>query len=44
MVEGVEWSEQQKAWGTFEADAQNLGKLGDYNAQAVRLFILAGWG
>ena len=43
VVEGVEWSEQQKARGTFEADTQNLGKLGDYNALAVRLFNVAGW-
>ncbi len=43
VVGSVEWSDQQKAWGMFKADILNLGKLGEYNAQAVRLFNLVGW-
>lgn len=39
----VEWSDTLKAWGTFKADNLNLSKLGEYNAQAVKLMDRAGW-
>lgn len=31
------------AWGQFKADSLNLSKLGEYNAEAVRLMDRAGW-
>lgn len=32
-----------KNWGGFKADDLNLGKLGEYNAEAVRIMDRAGW-
>lgn len=32
-----------KSWGTFKADKVNLSLLGAKNAEAVKLFDLAGW-
>lgn len=40
---GVAWSDQLKAWGQFKADDLNLSKLGENNAQAIRIFDKAGW-
>ncbi|MCC5847247.1 MAG: Fe(3+) ABC transporter substrate-binding protein [Verrucomicrobia bacterium] len=43
VVEGIELSDLQKSWGAFKADTLNLGKLGDLNVTAVRLFNMSGW-
>lgn len=40
---GVPWSATVLAWGTFKADAVNLDKLGELNAEAVKLMDAAGW-
>ncbi|MCG5513364.1 Fe(3+) ABC transporter substrate-binding protein [Ectothiorhodospira shaposhnikovii] len=40
---GVEWSGTLTELGEFQADAVNLGMLGDFNAAAVRLMDRAGW-
>jgi len=36
-------SELLKSWGEFKADEVNLSILGVKNAEAVKLFDLAGW-
>jgi len=41
--EGVEMSPVLASWGTFKADALNLARLGELNAEAVRLMDRAGW-
>ena len=41
--EGVEWSESIKQWGEFKADSLSLTKLGENNADAVRLMDRARW-
>lgn len=43
VVDGVAWSETLKSWGTFKADNLNMGKLGEYNAAAVKTMDRAGW-
>ena len=43
VVQGVEWSDILKSWGTFKADKLNLAKLGEYNSNAVKLMDRAGW-
>src|SRR5690606_31168977 len=40
---GVAWSDTLKAWGEFKADSVNVAKLGERNADAVRLMDRAGW-
>ena len=40
---GVVWSETLESWGRFKADEINMGKLGEYNAAAVKLMDRAGW-
>ncbi|MEA3276343.1 MAG: Fe(3+) ABC transporter substrate-binding protein [Pseudomonadota bacterium] len=40
---GIPVSATLAAWGEFEADDLNLAKLGELNAQAVRLMDRAGW-
>ncbi|SEP90612.1 iron(III) transport system substrate-binding protein [Ectothiorhodospira magna] len=40
---GVAWSGTLAELGEFQADAVNLGLLGDFNAAAVRLMDRAGW-
>lgn len=40
---GIAWSETLEAWGRFEADRINLDKLGELNADAVRVMDRAGW-
>jgi iron(III) transport system substrate-binding protein len=41
--EGVEMSPLLASWGTFKADSLNLERLGELNAEAVRLMDRAGW-
>ena len=41
--EGVPVSPALAAWGTFKADPLNLERLGELNAEAVRLMDRAGW-
>ena len=41
--EGVAWSDSIKQWGEFKADELSLSKLGENNADAVRLMDRAGW-
>ena len=43
VVEGIEWTELQKSWGTFKADSLSLARLGALNKLAIRCFNLAGW-
>ncbi|MEO0795703.1 MAG: Fe(3+) ABC transporter substrate-binding protein [Verrucomicrobiota bacterium] len=43
VVNEVEWSEQQKEWGQFKSDTLSLDLLGENNANAIRVFNLAGW-
>lgn len=40
---GVEWSETLSSWGRFKADELNLERLGELNADAVRIMDRAGW-
>lgn len=40
---GVPVSATLAAWGTFKADDLNLARLGELNAEAVRLMDRAGW-
>ena len=41
--EGVAWSDSLKQWGEFKADELSLAKLGENNADAVRLMDRARW-
>ena len=41
--EGVKMSPLLASWGTFKADSLNLERLGELNAEAVRLMDRAGW-
>jgi len=43
VVKDVAWSDTLKSWGTFKADTLNLSKLGELNAEAVKLMDRAGW-
>lgn len=43
VVEGVPASETLQSWGEFKADDLNLSRLGELNADAVRLMDRAGW-
>ena len=43
VVESVPWSDLQLRWGKFKADEVPLSKLGEWNAEAVRIFNRAGW-
>lgn len=40
---GVAYSTLLESWGTFQADIVNLSKLGELNAEAVKLMDKAGW-
>ncbi|MBI4006755.1 MAG: Fe(3+) ABC transporter substrate-binding protein [Gammaproteobacteria bacterium] len=40
---GIAISDTLKQWGEFVADELNLDRLGQYNAEAVRLMDRAGW-
>ena len=39
----IESSDVLKSWGSFKADDLNLGLLGQYNAESVKLMDRAGW-
>ena len=39
----VPMGEVLQAWGSFKADSVDMGKLGEFNPQAVRLMDRAGW-
>ncbi|HEV57835.1 MAG TPA: Fe(3+) ABC transporter substrate-binding protein [Phycisphaerales bacterium] len=41
--DGIAWSETLEDWGQFMADAVNMGRLGELNAQALMLMDRAGW-
>lgn len=41
--DGIPVSEQLQAWGAFEKDALNLTRLGELNAEAVKVMDRAGW-
>lgn len=43
VVEGIERGETLQQWGEFKADDLNMGKLGEFNAEALRLMDRAGW-
>lgn len=43
VLRGLEASPVLREWGEFKADSLNLGKLGEYNAEAVRLMDRVGW-
>ena len=43
VVKGVEWNNTLQSWGKFKADDLNLSKLGEFNAEAVKLMDRAGW-
>lgn len=43
VLEGVEISPDLAAWGRFKADPLALDRLGELNADAVRLMDRAGW-
>ncbi len=40
---GVPWSDLLESWGRFKADPVSLSRLGELNAEAVRIFDEAGW-
>jgi iron(III) transport system substrate-binding protein len=39
----VPWSPVLEQWGRFRADTLDLGRLGELNSQAVRMFDRVGW-
>lgn len=39
----TEWAPTLREWGEFRADTLNLARLGELNAEAVRIFDRAGW-
>ena len=41
--EDVAWSDSIKQWGEFKADNLSLAKLGENNADAVRLMDRVRW-
>jgi len=43
VVEGVEPTAEQKAWGEFKPDFNTLHQLSDHTEEAVRIFNLVGW-
>ncbi len=43
VLEDVTWSDTLKEWGEFKADTLNLSRLGELNADAVKLMDRAGW-
>ena len=43
VTETAKWSERQERWGTFKADEVSMSKLGELNAEAIRIFNRAGW-
>jgi iron(III) transport system substrate-binding protein len=43
VIEGIEHNQTLNSWGPFKADKLNLGKLGELNADAVRIMDKAKW-
>jgi len=43
VKQGVAMSATLAGWGEFRADTLNLARLGELNAEAVRIFDTAGW-
>lgn len=43
VTETAKWSERQERWGKFKADDVSMSKLGELNAEAIRIFNRAGW-
>ncbi|WP_320035148.1 Fe(3+) ABC transporter substrate-binding protein [Halarcobacter sp.] len=43
VLKGVKTSDLVSSWGTFKADNISINTLGKNNAQAVKIFDLAGW-
>lgn len=43
VVEGIKWSPLLESWGQFKQDDLSLSKLGEMNAEAIRVFNRAGW-
>lgn len=43
VKKGIRANAILRQWGEFKADDLNLGKLGEYNAEAVRIMDRAGW-
>lgn len=43
VLADADWSETLVSWGKFKADSLNLSKLGELNADAVKLMDKAGW-
>jgi iron(III) transport system substrate-binding protein len=41
--EGVAWSSVLRSWGDFRADSLGLARLGELNAEAVRISDRVGW-
>lgn len=43
VVEGVSTNQLLQSWGDFKSDTLNLSKLGELNADAVKIMDKAGW-
>lgn len=43
VLEGTKWTDSLTSWGKFKADGLNLSKLGELNADAVKLMDRSGW-
>lgn len=43
IVSGIEISDILEQWGDFKADDLNMGQLGEFNAEALRLMDRVGW-
>lgn len=43
VVEGVAINPLLKSWGEFKSDSLNLSRLGELNAEAVKIMDKAGW-
>lgn len=43
VIEGVSINPLLKSWGDFKSDTLNLSRLGELNANAVRIMDKAGW-
>lgn len=43
VLADTKWTDTLTSWGKFKADGLNLSKLGELNAEAVKLMDRAGW-
>ena len=43
ILAGTKWTDTLTSWGKFKADELNLSKLGELNADAVKLMDRSGW-